>query len=217
MKGIIFDLDGVLVNSMPSHSQAWVDAFANIAGIKVERKIIYVMEGMRGEELVEKILAQNDISDRDLVKKIAGEKDMIFKSMEKPQAFEGVKEMVQSLKCAKAVVSGSGRHDVESVLDAAIGKDLFDVIITADDVKKGKPDPLAFNTALGKLHVKTKEAVVVENAPLGVQAANSAGIPCFVVLNNTPLTRQDFAGLISSESVLEKTSSLKGPLEQMCK
>lgn len=215
MKGIIFDLDGVLVNSMPSHSQAWVDAFANVAGIKIEKKIIYVMEGMRGEELTDNILAQHGVSDRDLVKKIASEKDRIFKSMERPQAFEGVKDMVQALKCTKAVVSGSGRHDVESVLDAAIGKDLFDVIITADDVKKGKPEPLAFNTALEKLRVK--EAVVVENAPLGVQAANSAGLPCFVVLNNTPLTRQDFAGLIAPEKILEKTSSLKGPLEQMCK
>ena len=214
MKGIIFDLDGVLVNSMPSHSQAWVDAFANIAGIRIEKKLIYVLEGMRGEELVEKILAQHGVSDRD-VKKIASEKDRIFKSMERPQAFEGVKEMVQALKCAKAVVSGSGRHDVESVLDATIGKGLFDVVITADDVKKGKPDPLAFLTALEKLRIK--EAVVVENAPLGVQAANNAGLPCFVVLNNTPLTRQDFVGLIAPEKILEKTSSLKGPLEQMCK
>lgn len=214
MKGIIFDLDGVLVNSMPSHSQAWVDAFTNIAGIRIGQKIIYTLEGMRGEELTDKILAQHGVSDRDLVKKIASEKDRIFKSMEKPQAFAGVKEMVQSLKCAKAVVSGSGRSDVESVLDAAIGKDIFDVIITADDVKKGKPDPLAFNTALEKLHVQ--EAVVVENAPLGVQAANSAGMPCFVVLNNTPLGRQDFARLIPKDRILEKTSSLKGPLEQMC-
>jgi beta-phosphoglucomutase len=215
VKGIIFDLDGVLVNSMPSHSQAWMEAFANVAGITIEKKVIYVMEGMRGEELVEKIFAQHGVSDGDLAKKVAREKDRIFKSMKKPEAFEGVKEMVQSLKCAKAVVSGSGRHDVESVLDAAIGKDLFDVIITADDVEKGKPDPLAFLTALEKLHVK--EAIVVENAPLGVQAANRAGIPCFVVLNNTPLSRQDFAGLISEEKILEKTSSLKGPLEQMCK
>lgn len=215
VKGIIFDLDGVLVNSMPSHSQAWMDAFANIAGIRIGRKIIYVMEGMRGEELVEKIFAQHSVSDKDLAKKVAKEKDRIFKSMEKPQAFEGVREMVQALKCRKAVVSGSGRHDVESVLDSAIGKDLFDVIITADDVKKGKPDPLAFLTALEKLRVK--DTVVVENAPLGVQAANSAGLSCFVVLNNTPLARQDFAGLVPPEKILEKTSSLKGPLEQMCK
>jgi beta-phosphoglucomutase-like phosphatase (HAD superfamily) len=114
-------------------------------------------------------------------------------------------------------VSGSSRHDVESVLDAAIGKQLFDVIITADDVKKGKPDPTAFNAALEKLHVGAKEAVVVENAPLGVQAANNAGIPSYVVLNNTLLTRQDFAGLVPAQNMLEKTSSLKGLLEQMCK
>jgi beta-phosphoglucomutase len=216
VKGAIFDLDGVLVNSMPYHVQAWMQAFRQATGIELDRRTFYVLEGMRGTELVEKVFRERG-APVSLVEEVIREKDAIFKSMPSPPAFGGVKEMISSLRCAKAVVSGSSRHDVESVLDAAIGKDLFDVLITADDVKKGKPDPLAFQAALERMGIAPKDAVVAENAPFGVRAANNAGIPCYVVLNNTLLTRQDFAGLIPEERILEKTSSLRGVLEQMCK
>jgi HAD superfamily hydrolase (TIGR01509 family) len=216
VQGIIFDLDGVLVNSMPSHSRSWVDAFWNIAKVRIERRTLYVLEGMRGIELTEKILEEHD-SDLSLAKKVIAEKDRLFKEMERPKAFEGVKEMIESLACSKAVVSGSSRHDVESILDKVIGKEKFDAIVTADDVKRGKPDPLAFETALFRLHVSANDAVVVENAPLGVRAANNAGIPCYVVLNNTLLSRTDFEGIIAKDRMFEKTGSLKGLLQEMCR
>jgi beta-phosphoglucomutase len=216
VQGVIFDLDGVLVNSMPSHSKAWVDAFQNIAGLKIERRVIYALEGMRGAELAEKVLADHN-SDVSLAKNVIAEKDRIFKAMDIPMAFEGVKEMIESLSCSKAVVSGSNKQDVESVLDETLGKDRFDAIITADDIKRGKPDPLAFATALSKLGLSaTKDAVVVENAPLGVRAANNAGIPCYVVLNNTLLTHSDFDCVITRDRIFERTSSLAGLLRKMC-
>jgi HAD superfamily hydrolase (TIGR01509 family) len=211
VQGVIFDLDGVLVNSMPSHIKAWRKAFQDVAGIDVEKKVFYELEGMRGIELVEKMLKERNVQAR--AEKVVKEKDAIFKEMKRPPAFPGVKAMIKALDRKKAVVSGSSRRDVESVLDAVIGKDLFDVLVTADDVKKGKPDPLAFNTALKKLRLEPGQAVVVENAPLGVKAANSAGIPCYVALNNTLLCRKDFAGLVHKDRVFEKTSSLKGLLQ----
>jgi beta-phosphoglucomutase-like phosphatase (HAD superfamily) len=145
------------------------------------------------------------------------EKDRLFKEMEQPEAFEGVKEMMESFACPKAVVSGSSKQDVESILDETIGKELFDVIITADDVKRGKPDPLAFVTALSRLKVSSKDAAVIENAPLGVRAANNAGISCYVVLNNTLLSYADFQDVITRDRMFEKTSSLKGLLQGMCR
>ena len=214
-KGIIFDLDGVLVDSMPLHTQAWVQAFQNIAHIQVEKRMIYVLEGMRGAELAEKILAGHSV-DVSLVEKIIPEKDKLFKAGPRPKAFEGVKEMIHHIDCHKAVVSGSNKQDVESVLDETIGKEIFDVIITADDIKKGKPDPLAFQTALSKLELTAEDAIVVENAPLGVRAANNANITCYVTLNNTLLSLSDFNGVIAKDRIFEKTSSLKGVLEERC-
>lgn len=215
VRAVIFDLDGVLVDSMPSHTLAWVQAFKDVAGIKVDRRIFYVLEGMRGAELVEKIFAEHD-ADRSLVTKVMEEKDRIFGDMERPKAFQGVKEMMRELDCAKAVVSGSNRHDVEALLDEIAGKENFDVVVTADDIKKGKPDPLAFNTALARLRLEPSQAVVVENAPLGAKAAGNAGIPCYVVMNSTLLSRSDFAGILPEDRILEKTSSLKGLLKNLC-
>lgn len=210
-------MDGVLVDSMPPHSRAWVEAFLRIAGIRVDKRTIYALEGMRGAELVEKTFAEHGISDESLAKKVVEEKNRLFKEMERPKAFDGVKEIIDSLPCAKAVVSGSNKHDVESLLDETIGKDRFEAIITADDIRRGKPDPLAFQTALKKLNVSAKDAVVVENAPLGVRAANNAGIPCYVALNTTLLDRSDFDGIIAADRIFEKTSSLKGPLQELCR
>ena len=209
MEGIIFDLDGVLVNSMPTHFQAWKAAFEKVAGIKVAERDIYLLEGMRGMELVEKIFEQKKFSDRSLAREVHDEKSRIFKSIRSSEPFEGVREMINDIECAKAVVSGSTRSDVETILEEAFGKDRFAAIITADDIKKGKPDPAAFLEALDRIKVKPKDAVVVENAPLGARAANNAGIACYVALNNTPLVRSDFQGIISQERIFERTGQLR--------
>jgi HAD superfamily hydrolase (TIGR01509 family) len=101
-----------------------------------------------------------------------------------PQAYRDVKHLIMNLVgCKKAVVSGSAREDVETLLKESLGKgNLFDTLITADDSEKSKSDPSSFMNALNKIKVPRSNALVVENAPLGVEAANNAGIPCIVVL-----------------------------------
>ena len=209
MQAVIFDLDGVLVNSMPTHFQAWKAAFAKIAGLEITERDVYLNEGMRGIELVEKIFEQKGFPGRSLVRAVHGEKSRIFKGIRSSEPFEGVKEMIGCIRCAKAVVSGSTRNDVETILEEAFGRDKFDLIITADDIERGKPDPSAFVKALGRMKVRPKDALVVENAPLGVRAANSASIGCYVALNNTPLARSDFKGIIPEERIFERTGMLR--------
>ncbi|HKZ62173.1 MAG TPA: HAD family phosphatase [Nitrososphaera sp.] len=209
MKGLIFDLDGVLVNSMPTHYQTWKSAFAKIAGLEINERDIYLIEGMRGIELIEKIFEQKNFSDRSLARRVHDEKSRIFKAIRSSEPFEGVREMIRDMECSIAVVSGSTKNDVETILEEAFGKDRFDVIITADNIEKGKPDPSAFLEALRLMKVRPKDAAVVENAPLGVKAANSAGISCYVALNNTPLLRSDFGGIIPQNKIFEKTGLLK--------
>ena len=209
MEGVIFDLDGVLVNSMPTHFQAWKAAFAKIAGLEISERDIYLLEGMRGMELVAKIFKQKKLSNHSLARKVLDEKSKIFKKIRSSESFEGVKEMIGDMTCTKAVVSGSTKNDVETILEESFGKDRFDFTITADDIDRGKPDPSGFLEALKQMKIKPKDVVVVENAPLGIKAANSAGISCFAVLNNTPLSRSDFDGIISQDRIFEKTAMLR--------
>lgn len=216
MKGVIFDMDGVLVDSMPTHVRAWKSAFADIASITVKDRDIYLLEGMRGIELIKKIFEHEGVTDDSLAKAVHEGKSKIFKSIRSSQPFEGVPEMIDTLACAKAVVSGSTQSDVEMIIEEDYGREKFSAIVTADDIKRGKPDPSAFLAALTKMGLRPSDAVVVENAPLGVQAAENAGIECFIVLNNTPLRRGDFGDTIPDDRIFEKTSSISEILRGMC-
>lgn len=215
IKGVIFDLDGVLVDSMPSHSEAWIKAFKDVAGLDVTEHDIYLLEGMRGQELVMKIFEQKRYPSRSKAEKIEEVKKQIFGKIRRAKPFEGTKEILENLKTRDSIVSGSSKADVEMLIQEAFEKkpeELVDAVITADDVKKGKPDPSAFLEALRQMRLKASEALVVENSPLGVKAANDAGIKCVLVLNNTPLRRADFQGLVGNEKILDSTDSIRGLL-----
>jgi beta-phosphoglucomutase len=216
VKGVIFDLDGVLVDSMPDHYKAWKMAFEEVTGIEVDKKMIYLLEGMRGIDLVKKIFEQKNYDNYSIAQKVNEQKNRIFNDIITPRAFDGVKELIEHLKCTKAVVSGSAKKDVEVLIDRTLGKNNFDVIITADDIDRGKPDPIAFIAALNRMKIDTAEAIVVENAPLGVEAANKAGLQCILVLNNTPLQIKDFNSMIDYERIFEETKYATKLLETWC-
>lgn len=216
MRGVIFDLDGVLVNSMPDHYKAWKMAFKEITDIEVDERMIYLLEGMRGNDLVKKIFEQKNYDDYSIAQKVNERKNQIFKDILTPRTFDGVKELIDRLKCTKAVVSGSARKDVEVLIDRTFGKNNFDVIITADDIDRGKPNPIAFITALNRMKIDTAEAIVVENAPLGVEAAIKAGLQCIIVLNNTPLQMKDFKLMTDYSRIFEETKYTTKLLETWC-
>jgi HAD superfamily hydrolase (TIGR01509 family) len=215
MNAIIFDLDGVLVDSMPTHVRAWQEAFENVAGIKVSERDIYLLEGMRGLELIDKIFDQKG-GDRSAAKKVNEEKNRIFRAIRSSRPFDGVSELLDSISCPKALVSGSARQDVEAILKESFASNKFDVTITADDVNAGKPDPTAFLEAASRIGSSPQNTSVVENAPLGVIAANKAGMECFIALNNTPLVPADFGSRVRPEQIFRTTGSLAGLLAGMC-
>jgi beta-phosphoglucomutase len=216
MKGVIFDLDGVIVDSMPDHYKAWKMAFKEVTDIEVDERTIYLLEGMRGIDLVKKIFKQKNYANYSIAKKVIERKNKIFNDILTPRAFDGVQELIELLKCKKAVVSGSAKKDVEVLIDRTIGRNNFDVIITADDIDRGKPDPIAFITALNRMKIDKAEAIVVENAPLGVEAANKAGLQSIIVLNNTPLQIKDFKFIIDYDRIFKETKDAAKLLETWC-
>jgi beta-phosphoglucomutase len=227
MRAIVFDSDGVLVDSMPGHFTAWKIAFKEVCNLEVEKRTIYLLEGMRGIDLVKSVfeLKKYQFDNNEHMKKnteqVIQRKDEVFKEIllsSPPKAYPGIRHLITNLvNCKIAVVSGSARRDVEMLLEKSLGDgNLFDVLITADDGKKGKPDPSAFMNALDKIKIVPSKALIAENAPLGVEAANNAGIPCIVILNNTPLNIQDFRSIINEDRIFMDTSSAAGFIEQWC-
>ena len=225
MRTIVFDSDGVLVDSMPCHYMAWKVAFKEVCNIEVDKRTVYLLEGMRSVDLIQKIFElKNYHSENDDEKtvQVSQRKNDVFREIllsSPPKAYRGVKQLIMNLvDCKKAVVSGSARKDVETLIEKSLGnKNLFDVLVTADDGKKGKPDPSSFMNALDKIKVSHSKALVVENAPLGVEAANKAGIQCILVLNNTPLDIQDFRSIIDDDRIFKETISASRFIKRWCR
>lgn len=81
---------------------------------------------------------------------------------------------------------------------------------------KGKPDPSSYIAALQKLEIPSSNALIVENAPLGVQAANNARIKCIVILKSSPLFPVDFEGIIEDENIFTDIKMASAMLKDWC-
>jgi beta-phosphoglucomutase len=228
MKGIIFDMDGVLVDAMPFHAEAMRIAINEETGYDIDKRIVYVLEGMPGPGLVKEIFKREkmhkDIDDI-LAEKINKRKKELFKQIQNSPAIEGAKQLIEDLRscnCLKAIVSGASKKEIEAILDENIGLKNFNVIIAGDDIEEGKPHPSPFQTALQRMDLKPSEAIVVDIAPLGVEAAIRAGIEYIVTLNNTPLDiSTDFKITISFEDkernkIFKDTKSASNFLKEWC-
>ena len=217
-------MDGVLIDAMPFHAEAVKIAIKEGANYEIDKKIVYQLEGMPTDELVQEIFKRNNANkkiDNELIEKISERKKQIFKEIENTPLIEGVKDLIKELNecdCLKAIVTGAAKNEIEATIDKMIGLKNFDVVISGDDVEQGKPHSMPFIAALQKMNIKPSECIVVENAPLGVEAANNAGIKCIITLNNTPLDiSSDFANLILKETkIFQDTKSTINFLKKWC-
>ena len=228
-KGIIFDMDGVLVDAMPFHCRAIQTAAKQEVNIDIKDRDVFLLEGMPGEDMVKELLKRKryigtieelSIDDPDKLDSVAHRiherKKKIFQQINASTPINGAKELVSSIRCKKALVSGAAKQEVDSIINKYFGKDAFDIVVSGEDLEEGKPSPDPFRTALMKMALTESETIVVENAPLGIKAANNAGIRCIVTLNNTPLKISDFEGLIADESIFPDTSSASSFLKEYC-
>ena len=209
MHAILFDMDGVLIDAMSYHAEAFKRAFKEVIDLDINSRDIFLLEGMPGPDLIKQILKKNIYYDNDeeVVKSIGQRKKELFEENEKSKPFEGVVELlhsINSINCSKAVVSGASSSEVKSLLEKNGLIDNFDLIVTGDDLSEGKPSPQPFNKALEKLGLDAKDALVIENSPLGVNSAIKAGIDYIVILNDTPLTLEDFSGLSHDKKIISQ-------------
>lgn len=112
----------------------------------------------------------------------------VFKKIAKVQPYPGIENLLKELKQKRkkvALVTGTSRSELPKVLPNSIFK-LFDIVITADDVNNGKPNPEPYLKALNLLNLDKKETIVVENAPLGIKSAKATGLFCIAVTTSLP-------------------------------
>ena len=191
-KAVLFDMDGVLYDSMPLHAIAWQESMKKF-GVHMTTADAYATEGARGIDTIRLFVKQQQGKDISLeeAQRMYDEKTRLFHAMPEAPIFDGVfsiMEKIQRSGMTVNVVTGSGQRPLIERLLHDFGQYLDeDHITTAYDVKRGKPYPDPYLTGLRKAgNLQPNEGIVVENAPLGVRAGVSAGI-FTVAINSGPL------------------------------
>jgi HAD superfamily hydrolase (TIGR01509 family) len=188
---ILFDMDGVLYDSMPNHSKAWSQAMEKY-GMHMTPHDVYLNEGATGHDTVVRISLRDrgyEASEQE-INDIYGYKAALFRAMPEARVMPGSQEVLRKAKALGLkilIVTGSGQKNlIERVQRDYEGYITRDRMVTAFEVKRGKPYPDPYLKGLQIAGVPAGEAVVVENAPLGIRAAVAAGIDTIAV-NTGPL------------------------------
>ena len=196
-KAVLFDMDGVLFNSMPNHAQSWHKSMATF-GLEMSPEEAYTYEGMRGVETIKLIARRQwgrEISDEE-AQKMYDVKSAAYRQCPKAEKMECAEQLMHKIKAQGlkiVIVTGSGQHSLLNSLETEFpGLVSHDLIVTGFDVTHGKPDPEPYLRGLEKAGISPEEGIVVENAPLGVRAGVAAGI-FTIAVNTGPLSDETLA------------------------
>jgi len=183
---ILFDFDGVLLQSHEDHYNSWNAVFAEYQ-VQVGWTEVALMEGQNLFDIA-KQLCQNHRVDLTEAKSIGHRKNELYKKSADIKFFDGAFEIIDFLQkrgFVLGLVTGALRDRLDHTVDESFKKH-FDVIITANDVTHTKPHPEPFLNAAKAVGCSPDRCAVVENAPLGIQAAKSAGMFCVAVAATLP-------------------------------
>lgn len=197
-KAIIWDLDGVIVNTAPYHLEAWQVTFRK-RGVEFTEDDFRHSFGLRNDTILASIsggeISPNEISS------ISSEKEETFRRLigQDINPLPGAIELLKSLAEAGfqlALASSTPVENIQLVTESLGIKNYFRCIICAGDVSEGKPDPQVFLLAARGLGVEPVNCIVIEDAVAGVTAARRAGMRCLAVTTTHPRTSLNEADLI---------------------
>jgi HAD superfamily hydrolase (TIGR01509 family) len=179
LNGVIFDMDGVIVDSHPVHKKTW-RTFLELHGKNVtDEELNFIMDGRKREEILRHFLGYLS---SEQIRILGHQKELLFREQATAmRTIEGLPAFVQQLTRAniKLGIASSGSHGrVNFVLDSLRLRKYFAAIVTGDQVSAGKPDPTIFRLASEQLRVPPSETLVFEDSISGVKAAKAAGMKC---------------------------------------
>ena len=213
-RAIIFDMDGVIIDSMPYHFLAWYEAL-RAYGVRVSCFDVYAKEGENWEKTLKDLLIQADIKPKaSLLKEIFLKRQKIFKSYFKRFIFKGAADFLVCLKSKGYIlglVTGSPLQEVNRILPLKI-LSLFDSLVTGNQVKRGKPHPEPYIKCAKLISLKPAQCLVIENAPFGIESAKKAGMFCIALTTSLPK-----AYLKKADIVADNLSDIAGIIEGACK
>jgi len=187
VRAVLWDLDGVLVDSAPFHFQAWRELLASL-GWELSEAVFRRTFGLRNDAILSDLVG--DLPPGEM-ERLAARKEALFRRaalgniVPLPGAL-GLLRLLRERGFKLALVSSTPHGNIDLILGSLGVEAAFDVIVGEEDVRRGKPDPEGFLLAARRLGVPPGECGVIEDAPVGVEAAKRGGMRCVGVSRDRP-------------------------------
>jgi len=187
--GALFDWDGVIINSAAQHEVSW-DRLARECGKTLPKNHFKRGFGMKNEVIIPELLGWTSVPTE--IRLLSLRKEAIYREVLREQgmtALPGVETWLRALRdegIACVIASSTHLENITMTLEALGLGEFFSAIVSAEDVKRGKPDPEVFLTAAQQIGVEPGNAVVFEDALVGIAAAQAAGMRVVAVATTEP-------------------------------
>lgn len=179
IRGVVFDMDGVIVDSHPTHRSAWKQFLASVGREATEEELDFILDGRKREEILRHFLGE--LSPQEL-REYGNRKDEMLRRLGNGiHPIEGVLEFLAELRLAgfkTGVATSAGKTRTQGTLSELGVRHCFDVVLTGDEVAAGKPDPSIYQMAARRLGEAPELLLAIEDASSGVRAAVGAGLRC---------------------------------------
>jgi beta-phosphoglucomutase len=182
-KAVLFDMDGIIVDSMPYHFISWFEALRKY-NVRIAPSDIFAMEGAKWDKVIRYAFKRDGlILTEKTAHKIFLDRQNLFAKYFKRYIFPEIIEIIKLLKNQGfliGLVTGSSLEEAKKMLPKNIYF-LFRAKVSGDMIKRGKPYPDSYLLAAKKLNLSPKDCIVIENAPYGIKAAKAAGMHCIAI------------------------------------
>lgn len=174
---VIFDLDGVIIDSIPHHKKAWADVSSELE-VPFTDEVFESMNGMRNDSIIADVLGFSEPAtiERIAVKKEERYRESARKSLEFIEGFETFLRFLNNKGIHSAVATSAPLENVEMVNEVMDLFNMFDVVVRSEEVLRGKPEPDVFLEAARRIGADVAKTVVFEDSLSGITAGKSAGM-----------------------------------------
>jgi len=206
LRGVVFDMDGVVIDSHPAHRAAWKTFLDALGKTISDKELEIILDGGKREEILKHFLG--DLSPEQIAEHGRRKDEILRNHGTVLEPMTGVMEFLDQLResgVRMALATSAGKHRVLRTLAELGLARYFEIVVTGDDVPAGKPDPAIYLLAAERMQEQPDDLLAVEDAVSGVKAARSAGMRCLGIAHNG---RADSLRLAGANPIIEDFRSL---------
>ena len=185
LRGVVFDMDGVVINSHPMHRAAWRTFLQALGRTTTDAELDVILDGGKREEILKHFLGE--LTPEQIIEYGKRKDEILRNHGSPPEPMTGIIELLEDLHAAGirlALATSATRHRVARTLQELNLAHYFQTVVTGDDVEMGKPDPAIYMAAALRMGEMPEHLLAVEDAVSGVRSARLAGLRCAAIAHN---------------------------------